>query len=196
MKRMIVIFLALLLCLVSALAEDGAGIEVLRLDGVPVAVLYLSQPDEEASPLGALSARKNLPLGRFLAKSGPEGPGTLSAKQTDEVVLPLSLTAIGESAFEGIAAEVVEITENVVSIGPRAFADCQNLREIHISATVQEIDGTALSGCQSVTVYGSTDVAKAFAEANCFTYIDGSAPSDPPTARENPPITLPFVPAH
>ena len=167
MKKMIVIFLALLLCLASALAEDGAGIEVLRLDGVPVAVLYLAE--DIAQFRGAAQ---------------------------DGFVLPEALTAIGESAFEGIAAEIVVITENVVSIGPRAFADCQNLREIHIPATVQEIDGTALSGCQSVTVYGSTDVAKAFAELNGFTYIDGSIPSEPPAARENPPITLPFVPAN
>ena len=169
MKKMIVIFLALLLCLASALAEDGAGIEILRLDGVPVAVLYFAE--DAAQFRGAAQAQ-----GGF--------------------ALPEALTAIGESAFEGIAAEVVEITENVISIGPRAFADCQNLREIHIPASVQEIDGTALSGCQSVTVYGSTDVAKAFAELNGFTYIDGSIQQEPPAAHENPPITLPFVPAN
>ena len=36
--------------------------------------------------------------------------------------------------FEGIAAENVEVTENVVAIEARAFADCLTLRQITIPA--------------------------------------------------------------
>ena len=114
----------------------------------------------------------------------------------EDFVLPSSLITIEDSAFEGIDASRVEISENVASIGSHAFAKCKNLREFHISASVKEIDKDALEGCENVTVYGSTDVAKAFAEAAGFDYVDLNAAEPPvvrPVGREEPPVALPFV---
>ncbi len=160
------------LCL-SAQAEDGARVEVIKMDGISVVVLI---PDE--------NARR--------ARGVAEEAG---------FVMPAALTIIEESAFEGVSAETVEISENVVSIEARAFADCENLREIHIPATVLSIDETALAGCKNVTVYGEKgSAAERFVQAVSaadpeagFTFVDVNAA--PAIVREAPPVTLPFVPA-
>ena len=88
------------------------------------------------------------------------------------VTLPAALVTIEEEAFEGIDAVRVEIAENVVSIGPRAFADCVNLREFFVPATVEHIDDTALQGSDFVIVYGETgSEAQRFAEANGIPFV-------------------------
>ena len=106
MKKLCVLLVAaLLLCLcASAWAEEGMRVEVIKMDGVSVVVLT-----PETTMLRARSIAMN-------ARGTDE-------KQVD-FVLPQFLTLIGESAFEGIAAESVEVSENVAAIEARAFADC------------------------------------------------------------------------
>ena len=171
MKR-ICVLLALLLCLaVPALAEEGVNVEVLKMDGVSVIMFTPPETTRRAR-------------------------GIAEEKQTAGIVLPEKLTEIGEKAFAGIAAETVEVTENVVSIGPRAFADCKNLRKITIPASVKKIDGSALEGCENVTVYGvKGSEAERFATANGFAFaeIGDETPDEPPVSREAAPVQLPFV---
>jgi hypothetical protein len=96
-------------------------------------------------------------------------------------VLPQFLTLIGESAFEGISAEIVEVTGNVAAIEARAFADCKSLREITIPASVKEIDDHAFDGCEGVTVYGTKGTeAERIANLCGFTFIDPDAQPEPP----------------
>ena len=45
-----------------------------------------------------------------------------------DLVLPEGLTAIGGGAFSGIAAKAVQVPEDVVSVGPRAFAGSGTLK--------------------------------------------------------------------
>ena len=86
--------------------------------------------------------------------------------------LPTSLDAIEDGAFEGIAAQRVEVAKNVVSIGPRAFANCPNLIEIIIPATVQRIDDTALQGSINAIVFGTAgSEAQRFANENRIPFI-------------------------
>lgn len=75
----------------------------------------------------------------------PEGNVTVSVtlKELNVFTLPAALTEIDEEAFAGIAAEYVQVTENVTSIGSRAFADCKNLKQIAIPAGVQSIADNA-----------------------------------------------------
>ncbi len=103
MKKMCMLLAAaLIFCLcLTAQAEEGVSAEVIKMDGISVVVLI---PEE--------NARR--------ARSAAEEAG---------FVLPGTLTIIEESAFEGVIAETVEISENVVSIEARAFAGCKNLRE-------------------------------------------------------------------
>ena len=71
----------------------------------------------------------------------------------------------------------------------------RNLREFHIPASVKEIEKDALEGCKDVTVYGSTDVAEAFAEAAGFEYVDLKPEDQQGTSsgREEKAVELPAV---
>ena len=70
-------------------------------------------------------------------------------------ILPASLSAIEESAFEGSTAYVVYIPEGCTSIGSYAFKDCENLREIHIPTNC-DISDTAFDGCGTIYVFGES----------------------------------------
>ena len=175
MKRLSVLLLALLLCAVAC-AEGGLNVEVIKIDGVSVVVLTPEETVQFACMM-------------FMADA-----------QTAVLALPQSLTIIGEEAFAGIAAERVDVTENVVSIERRAFADCMGLREITIPATVFSIDDHALDGCGDVTVYGAQgSEAERFAHATGFAFVDPDAepvtPAEPAPVMEAAAAELPFVPA-
>ena len=177
MKRIsILLVLALLLCLApAAQAEDGVQVEVMIADGMSVVMLT---PEE-----------LQLQANAVFRSAAPNG--------SESLALPASLTLIGESAFEGIAAQRVEISENVVSIEKRAFADSKSLREIVIPATVLKVDDLALEGCENVTVYGEAgSEAERFAAAAGFDFVDsnaGEAPVDQPAGQMEAPVVLPFV---
>ena len=165
MKKLCVLLILALLLSLGASAFADNSVEILYLDGTPVAV---------ESP--ALTA------GETAAYSAP-GAG---------ITLPAALVAIEEEAFAGIDAARVEITENVISIGPRAFADCKNLTELVIPATVQTIDDTALEGSENVTIYGeSGSEAQRFADANSIPFVPSNEVS--PIIIAQPPVTLPYV---
>lgn len=103
---------------------------------------------------------------------------TLTVRMSDAVLrLPAFLTQIGEEAFAGTAAVIVEVPENVTAIEARAFADCENLRQIIIPKNVRRVDDTALENCENVTVYGTAgSAAQRFARANGFTFVDPDLP--------------------
>ena len=169
MKRIFTLLItALLLCLcASGWAEGGENIEVIKMDGVSVVVLTPETTMLRARSI-ALNAR------------GADG------SQAD-FVLPEFLTLIGESAFEGIAAESVEVSENVAAIEARAFADCKRLREIVIPASVKEIDDTAFDGCEGVTVYGRSGTeAERIANLCGFALVDPDAQPEPPEEQRIP----------
>lgn len=165
-KLCFLLILALLLSLgASAFADNG--VEIIIMDGVPVVF--------ESFAYGA----------RGIAVANP-GDGAAFA-------LPSLLVNIEEEAFAGIAAECVEITEKVVSIGPRAFADCPDLEKLVIPKTVESIDDTALEGTPKVTVYGETgSEAERFAEAAKVPFVPTNAESKP-REPDRPPVALPYV---
>ena len=65
---------------------------------------------------------------------------------------PDDLEIIEAEAFRGIDAEVVRITDNVLAIRDRAFAD-SSLRQIIIPAGVTEIADNAFDGCGEFIVF-------------------------------------------
>ncbi len=106
------------------------------------------------------------------------------------MILPEFLTLIDECAFEGIAAGNVEVTENVVAIEARAFADCKNLRGIYIPATVVQIDDHAFDGCENVTVVGEKGTeAERIATLYGFTFISDVEQLNEDTVLELPPVS-------
>ena len=180
-RKSAMIAAALMLCLaLTCVAEECAEIEVIRIDGISVVVLT---PESEIMYV------------QSPARGAVQEDGSVSG-----LVLPKLLMAIGEEAFAGIGAETVEVTENVASIGYRAFADCKSLKKITIPATVQEIDDRALEGCRNVTVYGEkgSEAERFVKAANAadpdagFVFVPLTAEPVQPEAK---PVTLPFVPA-
>ena len=165
MKKLCVLLVLALLLSLSASAFADNSVEILYMDGTPVAV---ESPALTAGETNAFNA-----------------PGV-------GLTLPAALVAIEEEAFAGIDAGRVEITENVISIGPRAFADCKNLTELVIPATVQIIDDTALEGSENVTIYGEADSeAQRFADANNLPFVPSNEVT--PIIIAQPPVTLPYV---
>ena len=165
MKKLCVLLVLALLLSLGASAFADNSVEILYLDGTPVAV---ESPSLTAGETNAFNA-----------------PGA-------GLTLPAALVAIEEEAFAGIDAGRVEITENVVSIGPRAFADCKNLTELVIPATVQTIDDTALEGSENVTIYGEADSeAQRFADANKIPFVPSNEVT--PIIIAQPPVALPYV---
>ena len=170
MKKVCVLLaLVLLLSLSSsAWAEEDGWVEVIRMDGMSVVVLGDN----------TMMTVDNVFLTAVM-------PG---------FVLPKNLTTIGERAFEGIAAARVEISENVESIGPYAFANCENLRTVTIPASVTMIDETAFNGCKDVTIIGSGDAAQAIAQHYGFTFENLEKPQEAPGPLMIPaPPVLPAV---
>ncbi len=61
------------------------------------------------------------------------------------------VTAIGLYAFEEKSVRSVTLPDTVVSIGYGAFRDCKFLSQIEMSGGITAIDGSAFSGCTSLT---------------------------------------------
>ena len=97
--------------------------------------------------------------------------GTEEMPEAD-FVTPGMLRTIEEEAFEGIGAVHVRISDNVTSLGSRAFANCLNLQSIYIPESVTVIENDLLEGCGDVTVYGRSEIVRSFAETNGFAYAE------------------------
>ena len=77
---------------------------------------------------------------------------------------------IGAEAFQGSSVRVVDLFDSVTTIGPRAFADCDQLAEITLPASVTEVGESAFANCaalKSVTILGDASVLPADAFAGC-----------------------------
>ena len=68
--------------------------------------------------------------------------------------IPTGTRTIGDNAFEGIAATVVEIPEDCTHIGNEAFRYCTQLTMIRIPAGCQ-LGERVFDGCTKVYVFGA-----------------------------------------
>ena len=73
-------------------------------------------------------------------------------RSLSEIVIPSSVTSIGKSAFSfcDSLSEIV-IPSSVTSIGDYAFSDCRSLSEIVIPSSVTSIGDRAFSDCRSLS---------------------------------------------
>ena len=103
----------------------------------------------------------------------PDGDVVISAVLsyafgTPDFTLPAFLTTVGEEAFEGIAARVVDVPASCTSIGDRAFRSCPNLTQIRIPANCS-LGVDVFDGCAMVVVFGAVDSP---AESYCSTHAN------------------------
>lgn len=92
-------------------------------------------------------------------------------KSLTSVVLPTSITLIGERAFYGCSnLKSISIPNSVTYIGDSAFYGCQNLDSITIPNSVTDIGDYAFYGCQkldSITIPNSVTGIGDFAFSYC-----------------------------
>ena len=88
-----------------------------------------------------------------------------------KVVIPNSVTEIGERAFEGCSElSAIEIPNSVSKIGDAAFRNCKALKSITIPSNVGTIGVEAFNGCSaltSVTIANGVRNIQSYAFANC-----------------------------
>ncbi len=90
-----------------------------------------------------------------------------------DLILPDSLTEIGEEAFAGGAFTCARLSEQTVVIGKNAFADCPNLVSVYIPAETAVIDPLAFGEREDLTIYGKADsTAQTFANAHHMTFVE------------------------
>ena len=105
----------------------------------------------------------------------PDGFGTeirasVMVHPAKKMIIPASVTEIGESAFEGSAAEEFILPDGITTIGSRAFAG-SNVKLINIPESVTYIAPDAFEGCEDLfifAIYGS--YGETWAEQSGFSY--------------------------
>ena len=101
----------------------------------------------------------------------------LNGKEIKDMVIPKSVTRIGDYAFEGCSSLTsITIPDGVTSIGNSAFSDCSGLTSIKISDGVTSIGNSAFSNCSSLTSItipdGVTSIGNtAFSDCSSLTSI-------------------------
>ena len=89
--------------------------------------------------------------------------GTVLEKYTgtaEHVVVPNSITTIGDGAFEGHPLASVDIPDSVMRIGS-AFNCCRNLTTVRIPDSVEAVSGHAFDNCKNlVSVHVGAAVSK------------------------------------
>lgn len=96
------------------------------------------------------------------------------------VVLPSTLTTIGESAFAASKIKNITIPATVTSIGESAFAGCADLTSVTIPASVTTIGRGAFNKCTALTsasINGNVTEIPARAFAGCTSLAAVTVPS-------------------
>lgn len=96
------------------------------------------------------------------------GPEQVPEFGPADFTLPAALTTVEEYAFEGIAAQRVFVQDTCTEIGPYAFKDCDQLRQIRIPAGCR-VDPDAFDGCGPLYIFGTVDSS---AWAYCLAHPD------------------------
>ena len=67
------------------------------------------------------------------------------------VIIPDTVTKIGENAFDGANLQTVSIPDSVTKIEMYAFSSCKGLTEVRLPAGLKELGGMAFGECSGLT---------------------------------------------
>lgn len=89
-----------------------------------------------------------------------------------DLLLPSALTTIEDEAFAYTPAAWIKLSDNVTTIGNRAFGDCHNLTQIYIPPTATSIHPYAFEGVpQEMVIFGeSGSEAETFANEHGYAF--------------------------
>ncbi len=94
------------------------------------------------------------------------------ARAEPDYILPEIMTIIAEETFAGNPMKSVQLGEKVKTIGSRAFADCRNLEQIFIPASVTKIAEDAFSGAENLIIFGNAgSKAEEYANAHEIPFV-------------------------
>ena len=80
------------------------------------------------------------------------GDNALKGKSLTSVVLPATVTYIGENAFQNCSSlREISLPDGLVSIGEDAFSGCSNLRVLYLPDMVTSIETSAFYNCTSLS---------------------------------------------
>lgn len=94
---------------------------------------------------------------------------------SEEIVIPSSVTSIGDSAFYGSNLSRVNIPSNVTSIGNGVFAGCMKLADITIPSGVTNIGDNAFADCINLIYAGCTNLNNEVSIPSSVTNIGDNA---------------------
>ena len=86
------------------------------------------------------------------------------------IVIPESVTSIGEYALQGSGITHIDIPESVTSFGKRAFSGCDRLEEISLPQNMTTINEGMFSGCEKLK---HIDIPKSVTTIGVYAF-DGS----------------------
>ena len=103
--------------------------------------------------------------------------GIFAGLRVSHLILPASLTAIGDCALLGSAITGIVIPECVTAVGSHAFAQCTALRDITLPQSVTAIPDGMAEGCEAlisaVIPSGVTTIgARAFSGCRSLDHVD------------------------
>lgn len=105
---------------------------------------------------------------------------------TSNFTIPLGVVTIGEAAFGRCGLTELEIPISVTSIGNRAFEGCSALKSISIPLSVKNIGSNAFYGCTELTNITSNILNPFAVDESAFQLLGDS--DNPITASLNVPI--------
>ena len=107
--------------------------------------------------------------------------------------LPAGLQVIGDEAFEGIAAEAVELPDSLTAIGERAFAGAEQLQSVRLPESIETIGKDAFLGAPQLTVVGvSGGKAEDYARKASLPFrAENPPPAEQPTRQTLRADTMP-----
>ena len=97
-----------------------------------------------------------------------------------KIIIPNSVTSIGDFAFIGSSLTSINIPNSVTSIGLNAFESCSSLTSINIPNSVTSIESFAFDGCTALTkieIPNSVTSIGTFAFSNCSSLTSINIPN-------------------